>query len=84
MQNPFAPQPDSNSYHNLKTRMVQNIQSAGINDQIFLIVQKAYEKALEQENIILSRPERNRLFSQVLKIVLDDMSEKLDDNSRSE
>jgi hypothetical protein len=78
MQNPFAPQPDSNSYHNLKVRMVQNVQAAGINNQIFLIVQKAYEKALKQENVILSRPERNRLFSQVLKLVLDDMSEKLD------
>ena len=78
MQNPTAPQPDSNSYHNLKARMVQKVQAAGIDDEIFLIVQKAYEEALEQENVILSRPERNRLFSQVLKTVLDDMSEKLD------
>jgi hypothetical protein len=78
MQNPFTPQPDSNSHHNLKVRMVQNVQAAGINNQIFLIVQKAYEKVLKQENVILSRPERNRLFSQVLKLVLDDMSEKLD------
>jgi hypothetical protein len=58
--------------------MVQKVQEAGIDDQIFLIVQKAYEEALEQETIILSRPERNRLFSQVLKLVLEDMSEKLD------
>ena len=84
MQNPFAPQPDSNSYHNLKAIMVQNIQAAGINDQIFMIVQKAYEKALEQENVVLSRPERNRLFSQVLKLVLDDMSAKLNDRPSSE
>lgn len=78
MQNPFDPQPDSNSYHNLKERILQNVQAAGINDQIFLIVQKAYEGALEQEKIILSRPERKRLFSQVLKLVLEDMSKKLD------
>ena len=78
MQNPLAPQPESNSYHNLKARMFQNIQETGIDNQIFLIVQKAYEEALEQEAIILSRPERNRLFSQVLKLVLEDMSKKLD------
>jgi hypothetical protein len=70
MQTPSAPQPDSNSYHNLKTRIIQKVQAAGINDQVFLIVQKAYEEALEQENVVLSRPERNRLFSQVLKLVL--------------
>ena len=78
MQNPFEPQPESNSYHNLKVRMVQKVKAAGIDDQIFLIVKNAYEEALEQEKIILSRPERKRLFSQVLKLVLDDMSKKLD------
>ena len=78
MKKPPEPQPESNSYHNLKTRMVQKVQAAGIDDQIFLIVQKAYEEALEQETIILSRPERNRLFSQVLKLVLEDMNKKLD------
>ncbi len=71
MQNPFAPQSDSGSYINLKERMFQKVQAAGINDQIFGIVKRAYEQALAQENVILSRPERKRLFAQVLKLVLD-------------
>ena len=77
MQNPFAPQSDSNSYHNLKTRMVQKVQAARVNDQTFEILEKAFEGALKKENIVLSRPERERLLSQVSKLVLEDMLKKL-------
>ena len=81
MENPFALQPDSGSYTNIKERVSHKIQATGINDRIFEIVQKAYEEVLAQEKVILSRPERMRLFSQVLKQVLDDMSRKLDSRS---
>jgi hypothetical protein len=54
-----------------------------IDDQIFEVVQKAYEVALKEESIVLSRPERKRLLSQILKLVLDDMTKKLDDRSSS-
>jgi len=77
MLNPFASQPDS--YLDLKKRMLQKVQSAGITDQIFEAVQKAYEEALTAENIVLLRPDRKRLLSQILKSVLDDMLKKLDD-----
>ena len=83
MENPFALQPDSGSYTNLKERIFQQIQAAGINDRIFESVKKAYEEALVRENVILSRPERKRLLSQVLKLVLDDMSKKLEDRSNT-
>lgn len=81
MRNPFAPQSDSGSYLNLKERIFQKVRAAGVDDQIFEIVKKAYEEALTKENIVLSRPERIRLLSQILKLVLDDMSKKLADRS---
>jgi hypothetical protein len=46
-------------------------------------VKRAYEDALAKENIILSRPERKRLFAQILKLVLGDMIKKLEDRSNS-
>ena len=81
MKNPFGSQQVPGSYFNLKERIFQKVKSANVNDQIFEIVQKAYEDALNGENVILSRPERKRLLSQILKLVLENMIEKLDDHS---
>ena len=57
--------------------MVQKVQAAGVNDQTFEILEKTFEEALKKENIVLSRPERERLLSQVSKLVLEDMLKKL-------
>jgi hypothetical protein len=81
MLNPFGSQQTPGSYINLQQRMFQVVQSAGVNDQIFLVVQKAYEDALNAENVVLSRPERKRLFAQILKLVLEDMIKKIADRS---
>jgi hypothetical protein len=79
----FCPQQDSNSYFNLKKRMLQKVQEAQINDQIFEVVQKTYDDVMNEENIILSRQERKRLLAQILKSVLEDMVKKLGSNSTS-
>jgi hypothetical protein len=83
MLNPFGSQrePSLSSHVNLKQRLLQNVQAASVNDQIFLIVQKAFEDALNKENIPLIRTERKRLFVQIMKQVLIDMVEKLDKSS---
>lgn len=81
MLNPFGSQQVPGSYVNLQKRMLQRIQSAKVNDRIFEVVQQAYEVALDKEGIVLSRPERKRLLSQLLKLVLEDMTRKLDDRS---
>jgi hypothetical protein len=87
MLNPFGPQQDPGlySYINLKKRTLQKVQAAGVDDQIFQIVQNAFEAALKEGNVVvlLSRPERIRLFSQILKSVLEDMLKKLEDRSGS-
>jgi hypothetical protein len=84
MLNPFGPQQDPGlySYVNLQKRMLKNVQATRVNDQIFQTVQKAFEDALRQENIVLSNPERKRMLSQVLKSVLEDMLKKLDNSTR--
>jgi len=81
MKNPFGDQQVPGSYHNLTERMYKKI-SAQVKDQIREIMMKAYESELYEENIVLTRPERNRLFSQIIKIVMEDMIKKPDDSSK--
>ena len=82
MKNPFGDQKIPGSYHNLKERMYKKV-SANVNEQVFEIMMKAYENALYEENVALSRPERKRLFSQIVKMMMEDMLKKLDDRSSS-
>ena len=77
MKNPFGDQQLPGSYHNLKERMYKKV-SANVNDRISGILQKAYEDALYEENIVLSRAERKRLFSQIVKMVMEDVLKKVD------
>lgn len=63
--------------------MLQHVQATKVNDQIFQAVQKSFEDALRLENIILSRPERKRLFSHIVKLVSEDLTKKLEDDSIS-
>ena len=77
MKNPFGDQQLPGSYHNLKERMYKKV-SANVSDQMFDIMMKAYENALYEENVVLSRPERKRLFSQIIKMLMEDMTKKLD------
>ena len=83
MKNPFGDQKIPGSYHNLKERMYKKV-SANVNEQIIEIMVKAYEKALNEENVVLTRPERNRLFSQIVKMVMEDLGRKVNDRSSSD
>ena len=83
MKNPFGSEPDSGSYVDLRKRMFQRLQSFKVNDQIFEVIQVAYEDALKEEHIILSGPERRRMLSQISKSVLEDMIQKLDGRTPS-
>ncbi len=85
MRNPFGPErePGLSDYSNLQKRLLQNVKASKVNDQIFQVVQNAYENALKKENIVLSRSERMFLFSQILKSVLEDMIGKLDGTTKN-
>jgi len=82
MKNPFGDQQVPGSYHNLKERMYKKV-SANVNEQIREIMVKAYENALHEENIVLARSERTRLFSQIVKMVMEDILPKKNDSSES-
>jgi hypothetical protein len=77
MLNPFGSPQVPGSYTDLQKRMYLHMRQQGVDDQIFEVVKNAYEQALYRENVILSRAERVRLLSQILKMVLDDMVKKL-------
>lgn len=82
MQNPFGPDPESfHSYPEVKKRLLAVVRTGEVYDQIFQVVQRAYENALSTESVILSRPERTRLFADILRAMLDDMIKKLDERS---
>ena len=68
----------SGTYFDLRKRVIQRLQLAKVDDLIFEAMKAVYEKALMSENIVLSRPERDRLLHEVLKAELVDMLAKLD------
>ncbi len=82
MKNPFGDQQIPGSYHNLQERMYKKV-SANVNEKILEIMIKAYENALYEENIVLSRPERKRLLSQLTTMVMEDLLKKLNGGSSS-
>ena len=77
MKNPFGDQPVPGSYQNIKERMYKRVSGA-THDQIVGILQSSYERALEEENVVLSRPERKRLFGQIVKMLMEDLLKKIE------
>lgn len=82
MKNPFGDQKVPGSYHNLQERMYKKI-SANVSEKILEMMIKAYEDALNDENIVLTRPKRKRLLSQITKMVMEDLLKKIDGGSSS-
>jgi hypothetical protein len=75
MKNPFGDQKVPGDYRNLKKRLYKKV-SAEVIDQISTMLKNSYAKALGEENVALSRPERKRLFSQITKMVMEDVLKK--------
>jgi hypothetical protein len=78
MFNPPNPYQNSGSYIDLLKRMTQRVQQQKVDDRLLEILQQVFEKELETGNIVLSRPERVRLFRQLTKAILTNMLGKLD------
>ena len=76
MKNPFGDQQLPGSYENLKERLYKRV-SGDVSDRMYRDLQNAYENALSEANVVLSRPERKRLFSQVITMVMEDMVKRL-------
>ena len=68
---------DSGSYIDLLNRMTQRAQQQKADQKILELMSLMLEKELQAESIVLSQPEKLRLFRQVTKAVLAKMLEKL-------
>jgi len=76
MKNPFGDQQVPGDYRNLKERMYKKV-SADVKNQVHqltVLLQNSYENALNSENVVLTRGERKRLFSQIVKMVMEDIT----------
>gem|GEM_PF-4565037 len=71
------PIPEFGSYDEIEKKMLQRVRAAKLDEKILAIVQAKYEEELAQRNVILSRPDRKRLYQTVVKAVLDDVLGKL-------
>jgi hypothetical protein len=73
--------PNSTDLHSsrreLKAGIHRRLQKDRINDRVFAVVQTAYDNALQEEGIVLSRTEQNRLLRDVLKEALRQMIQAL-------
>ena len=78
MFKPPPPLQSSGSFDDILQRMTQHAQQEMADEKIFEIMKRTFEAGLNKENIILSRPERMRLFNQVAKNVFSDVLEKID------
>lgn len=67
----------SGSYKGLLQRMTQRVRDNQIDAQIVEILKNTFEKELGEVDVMLSRPERVRLFQQVSRAILDDVTKKL-------
>ena len=72
MKNPFGDQKVPGDYRNLKERMYKKV-SVDVNDRILSMLKKSYENALDEENVMLARAERKRLFFQIMKMIFSDL-----------
>jgi hypothetical protein len=63
--------PDSD--FDLSKRITQQLRQGNIESQILEIIQQGFDKILDKEHILLSRPEKACLFRQSIKVILTDM-----------
>jgi len=73
----FNPNSSEGSYFELLKGITQRVKQEKAEDQILGLLQQAVEKELNQQHIVLSKPERVRLFHQVTKAILNDVLAKV-------
>lgn len=69
--------PNPNSYEDVLQRMKRRMQENGVDDRLVAILQEVFEKELEH-GVVLSRPDRGRLFREVSKNILTEVMSKVD------
>lgn len=76
------PEDTPGSYVDLLNRLTRNVKRQEAGQRILEIMQRLFEQELEKEHLVLSRPERKRLYRQVTKAVLTEVLGGLDDRPK--
>lgn len=67
----------SGSYEEFLARMRKNLRDQNISEDILALLKNGFEKALNGQNIVLSRKERVRTFQNLSKEMLADVMNQL-------
>ncbi len=73
MLNPFGNEEVPGPYQGLLMRLTRNVRDSGLEGDILKLAQETFEKKLGAEHLVLSKPERVRLFRQVTKTILTEI-----------
>ena len=67
-------------YVDLQKQIVRRLNSEKLQHQLLAKLETLFDAVLADENIIVSRVERQRLLTRVTRDILEDMLTKLDSN----
>jgi len=68
----------SSSYEEFLARLRKSLQNQNISENILFLLESAFEKALNEQNVVLSRQERVRAYHTVSKEILTELLKQFD------
>lgn len=68
----------SNTDSDISKRIIQRLRQGKIDNRIHEILKQVFEEELDKEHIVLSQPEKTRLFRQSINVLLTDLLVKID------
>ena len=71
----------SSSYEEFLAKLRKSLRDQNTSEDILTLLKKGFEKALNEQNVVLSRQERVRAFHTVSKEVLTEVLKKFDKSS---
>ena len=68
----------SSSYEEFLARLRKSLSNQNVSENLLSILQNGFEKALNEQNIVLSRKERVRAYHAVSKEILTEVMKQFD------
>jgi len=68
----------SSSYEEFLARLRKSLRDQNISEDILALLKNGFEKALNEQNVILSRPERVRAYYAISKEILTQLLNQFD------
>ena len=70
----------SSSYEEFLARIRKSLRDQNISENISSLLENGFEKALNEQNVVLSRQERVRAFHTVSKEILTELLKQFDES----